>query len=155
MDTRDYEIDGKETGALKGQTVRFRVAQTLQEAVSLGKSEADAQELIQSAFDVWAQGRVRSMAKAGKSLEEIQAWLDSASYERRQATAGGAKPKSSGKVKEAQAKASKFDAILARAASDEKYRRQGVKLEMFTDSDVDEYIARQVTAPTSAEPVTA
>ena len=90
MNTRTYEIQGKEVGTLAGQTVTFPVFETEADALARAGGVEDVRELVQSAFDVWLQGRVRGWAAAKNKdgspkndLAAIQALVDEAKYTRR------------------------------------------------------------------------
>jgi hypothetical protein len=151
--TRPYAIDGKDTGALKGQTVQFPVFGSLEDVGTRTKDSADVLELAQSAFDVWLQGRVRTLAKGSKrtppaTLEQVQAFIDGATYSRRQESTGEAKPRSSGKIKALEATAVKFNANLDRAVRDPAWGAKALKLGAIEQADLDAYIAAQgATAP--------
>jgi hypothetical protein len=142
---RDYVIDGKDTGALKGTTVQFLQFGSHADLLTHTGDEADALELAQSAFDVWMQGRVRALAKKGKSVADIQAWIDSAKYTRRIEGAGKPKSKGSGEVKAAKAAKAEFDALktmhLTKALTDPKHLKKAIEFEIFKQDEFDRFKA--------------
>lgn len=140
---RDYTIEGKNVGALKGKTVQFVVFADHTDLVSRTGGEDDALELAQSAFDVWMQGRVRAMAKKGKTIEQIQEWINGAKYERRTEGAGTSR-KGTGEVKAAKAAKAQFDALktkhLEKAMVDPKHLKKAIEFEIFTQEEYDAFV---------------
>jgi hypothetical protein len=142
---RDYVIEGKDVGTLKGTTVQFLEFGSIADVASHVGDEVDTLELIQSAFDVWMQGRVRAMAKKGKSAADIQAWIDTAKYARRIEGVGAPKSKGTGEVKAAKAAKAEFDALktkhLEKALTDPKHLKKAIEFEIFKQAEFDRFKA--------------
>lgn len=94
--TRTYALKGKDVApALVGQSLTFPVFETREHELAACKSEEDAREMFQSAYDVWLQGKARTAAgkkdKDGNfvaTLADVQKVIDDAVYQRRQEGTG-------------------------------------------------------------------
>ena len=138
MKTRDYELQGKEVPqSLRGSKLQFPVAETLDEAVALAAGTADATELLQSAYDVWLQGRVRAQSgKEGATVESLNTFIRGAKYTKRQAGVGGggSKPKTPRGIAQSKA-ASVGERFMQRCAEDETYRNRMIQQGILDEAE--------------------